>query len=126
MNITKEQMGKLLKVLAFWDAKTSALDELLGDAFGEYFGHEWSEMLDVILDVCSIPPEDTPLEEYTDDTFVRDHWLEQALDLREKVDVAQDSDKVSDAEFVAVIEEWTTDGRVLSGEEEESPESGGL
>lgn len=56
-------IAKLLQAYMGYCKKINQLDDLLPDAFIEYFAKELDQQLDVILTMCGVPEEGTRFEE---------------------------------------------------------------
>lgn len=61
-------IAKLLQAYMGYCKKINQLDDLLPDAFTEYFGTELDQQMDVILTMCGVPENGTPFDELEIDT----------------------------------------------------------
>jgi hypothetical protein len=104
--VTKYQLAQILKVSEFIGAKCKALDDVVGDAFGEFLGWELQRLNDVILDIIEMPP-DTTVEEGSEHGFCRDSFLEVIWESENKIDLKSDIDSADNAMFEEQIDEFS-------------------
>jgi hypothetical protein len=97
VKVTTKQLAKILHALKIIHERIDDLDDLLPDAFTEYFGDGTSLLQDTILDMCGVPAEKTPFEELSIKTdgmddrvaeygFCRDYLDEKIYDLKYEIE----------------------------------------
>ena len=84
MKATARELARILKARGCIAAKCDALDDVVGDAFTELFGHEIDTIFDAVLNMMEIPADDFNSE--TDTGFSRDAWHDEIFEIDEQQD----------------------------------------
>ena len=84
MKATEKELARILKARGSIAAKCDALDDVMGDAFTELFGHEIDMIFDAILTMLGIP-EDT-WDSETETGICRDIWYDEVYKIDEQQD----------------------------------------